>query len=119
MSEQLSCPACGNDVLTEFFEPSGVVFCPECGNLLRRNPEGLAPLGIQSTELASLFRERRRATDRSDRAIKNRVIDIIAERHGIDRKTARRRLENSELDSLEVVEVVMAIEEEFGIAAGH
>ena len=41
---------------------------------------------------------------------------MIAERKDINLKEARKQLDNSELESLDVVEIVMQVEEEFGIA---
>jgi hypothetical protein len=48
------CPICGNPAVLEFYEPSGVALCPQCGLVLRRLRGRLAPFAGLGTSLRSL-----------------------------------------------------------------
>jgi len=87
------CPSCGNAALPEFSQPAGVALCPRCGTLLRRSRGALVPVGL-STESVSNF--------------------VVTRMRGDD-KTRERIINDLGADSLDVVELMMALEEEFGV----
>ncbi|MBI3465069.1 MAG: acyl carrier protein [Planctomycetes bacterium] len=79
---RLCCPLCGNAALVEFYEPPGVALCVQCGLLLRRLRDRLAPLYGVAPDRINLYASLRN--------------DLGA-------------------DSLDQVELVMELEEEFDI----
>lgn len=100
------CPACGGTPLPELAEPPGLALCPRCGRLLRRSPLGLVVVGSTETEL--------------DR-VKERIRARVAEQLGPDAGAVllqKGLLDEAGADSLDVVELVMALEEELGIDLG-
>lgn len=112
------CPLCGNPTLPEFCEPSGIVLCVRCGAVLRHTKGALVPVG-RRTDLAEIVTRRLREPDSLQERIQDRVIELIAEKRGVSPDTLRAKISLSDylgIDSLDVVEVVLAIEEEFGPA---
>ena len=109
------CPVCGNTTLPEFSTPAGVALCPQCGSLLRRSARGMLPVGVSSETLVRAVASRVANGDRQ--RVEERVREAISKRLGVeaDALLTGRSLADLGADSLDVVEVVMALEEEFGI----
>ncbi|MBP87977.1 MAG: acyl carrier protein [Planctomycetaceae bacterium] len=82
------CPICGAEVRAEFAEPTGDAVCPKCGCLIWR-----------SAQLAHALRR------------------VLSEQLGVeqDQITNDTALANLRADSLDTVELVMELEEEFDI----
>jgi acyl carrier protein len=83
------CVLCGNDFLLEFSDPGNDATCPNCGHLISGSADLL-------DEFKSIF-ERRRG--------------VLG--HQID---SSREFSTMGIDSLDTVELVMQIEEEFGVS---
>ena len=104
-----TCPDCGNGTLPEFSAPPGMIVCPRCGSLLRRSAQGMVHVGVSSDALVravmSRIREQGLAGGFSEEDLRDRVsawLRTQAPSAGL------------ELDSLATVELIMALEEEFG-----
>ena len=86
------CPLCGASITIEFSEPPGDAACPKCGSLVWKSMElldGLRRIVADSIHVS--------ANDRSDQAVQD-FLEL--ELH---------------VDSLDVVELAMVFESEFGI----
>src|SRR5579885_2489359 len=95
------CPVCGGDVRIEPSVPFGDAPCPKCGTLL---------WFVGFTNETRLFFEYEAAEE-----IRERVIEVLAGHLGV----SRQQLESDpalleKMDSLDLVELVMELEEEFG-----
>lgn len=98
-----SCPLCGASVVVEPSILIGDATCPRCGHLL---------WFIQTADVTRVF-----DTERSI-ATRERFIDIVAEQLGVDRgKIANnpRLVNDADVDSLDMVEMIMEVEEESGL----
>jgi acyl carrier protein len=98
------CPVCHSRVCIEPSRPAGDAPCPNCGTLLWfvRTSEGMR------------FHE-----SREIEPIRDRVIDIICTNLGVNREQVTDVTSFQEglgMDSLDVVELVMELEEEFSLA---
>lgn len=96
-----SCPLCGADVVVEPSIVVGDATCPNCGQLL---------WFFQSPETLTLFEERRTGP------WKEKILDRFSIQLGVDREAILNQpnlLNQLAMDSLEIVELVMALEEEF------
>jgi acyl carrier protein len=116
-----SCPSCGNAPLPEFTEPTGLALCPRCGTLLQRTDRGLQPVGLSTEGLSRLVQARLRQTDSELVRIQERIRARVAEQLGVNPAAVPpqyRLVEELGADSLDVVELIMAVEEEFGIELG-
>jgi acyl carrier protein len=84
------CPICGSEWRIEPSQPQGDAPCPVCGHLVWFDPDG----------------------------VKQRVEEIVARNLGIraDGMSGRSSFEDAGADSLDVVEVIMELEEEFGVS---
>lgn len=109
------CPTCGNAALPEFSTPAGVALCPQCGSLLRRSDRGMVPVGVSSEMLVRAVASRVANGERQ--RVEEKVREAVAKRLGVeaDALAASRSLADLGGDSLDLVELVMALEEEFGI----
>ena len=117
-STQDDCPSCGNSPLPEFTEPSGLALCPRCGTLLRRTDRGLRPVGLSTEGLSRLVQARLRSTDSELIRIQEHIAARVAEKLGVDPTAVPpqyRFVEDLGADSLDVIELLMTVEEEFGI----
>jgi len=115
------CPSCGNAPLPEFTEPPGVALCPRCGSLLRRTDHGLHPIGLSTEGLSRLVQAKLRAADPELALIQERIRARVAEHLGVDPAAVPSQyqlVDELGADSLDVVELIMAVEEEFGIELG-
>ena len=127
MQEQLTrepahsqCPSCGNHPLPEFTEPQGLALCARCGLLLRRTDRGLEAVGLSTEGLSRLVHAKLRGIPDLER-IQERITARVAEHLGVDRSAVPpqyRLVDELGADSLDVVELVMAVEEDFGIELG-
>jgi len=117
-SQQSNCPRCGGGPLPEFTDPAGVAVCPQCGTMLRRTSTDLAPIGQASGSLRRLLEKSTRKSVLDDDQVREYLVKFVAERRGV---TVAEVLANQEWldfdhwDSLDVVEMVMAVEEEFDV----
>lgn len=97
------CPLCGGEICVEPTRPPGDAPCPNCGTLLwfYRDASG-----------ARFF-----PSDEVD-AIRERIISTICDNLGVKREAVRLDgpFHDIVVDSLDVVELVMELEEEFDIA---
>jgi acyl carrier protein len=96
------CPVCDADVCIDPSPLFGDATCPRCGSLLWF-------LNVESH--ARVFDRYRSNT------IRDRVIQIIAEQLGVDAAKINERtslVNDLDADSLDLVELVMELEEEFG-----
>lgn len=115
------CPSCGSAPLPEFTEPPGLALCPRCGTLLQRTDRGLHPVGLSTEGLSRLVQSRLREANPKLARIQERITARVAEHLGVDPSAVPpqyRLLDELGADSLDVVELVMAVEEEFGIDLG-
>jgi acyl carrier protein len=114
---QVRCPACGNRELPEFTAPPGVAICPQCGSLLRRSSEGMVPVGVSSEILVHAVLRRLREDGLLGQTTEEEIRQTIAARLGIEALSLPPGVPLADLgvDSLDVVELVMALEEEFGV----
>ena len=83
---------------------TGDATCPRCGQLL---------WFIQTEETTRLFDGQQSST------IRDRIVDIVANRLGVDGDKISNHhtvLRDFGVDSLDAVELVMELEEEFGLA---
>ena len=95
-----------------------MALCPHCGMLLRRTNRGLDPVGLSTEGLSRLVQARLRRSDRELVFIQERIAARVAEKLGVDPTAVPpqyRFVDDLGADSLDVVELVMAVEEEFGI----
>ena len=114
---QVRCPTCGNGVLPEFSAPPGLAVCPQCGAFLRRSSEGMVPVGVSSETLVRAVLSRLREDGLLGLTTEEQIRQAIATRLGKDVQLLPPGVPLADLgvDSLDVVELVMALEEEFGI----
>jgi acyl carrier protein len=115
---QVSCPSCGHAALPEFSQPAGVALCPRCGLLLRRSRDGLVPVGFSTEAVTNLVASRMLARAPDRERIESRIRDLVATHLGVNRadiEADTHFINDLGADSLDVVELVMAIEEEFGV----
>lgn len=113
-----TCPRCGNANVPELMEPSGLAFCPRCGSFLRRSAGRLVQVGVSTDALSELVRGRLSDQSVTLERIRQRIRARLAERLGVELSAVSLDQElGGRLvgDSLDIVELVMAIEEEFGI----
>jgi hypothetical protein len=97
------CPVCNADVSVDPSSIFGDAPCPVCGNLLWfvRSNTGRLLFERESTE-----------------SLREAVVRLIAEQLGVDPKrieSDRALLNNINADSLDIVELVMELEEEFDL----
>lgn len=95
------CRLCGNEVYLEFSNPGEDATCPHCGNLIVESPESMEALRLFAAWPEVLikfkfFLEQKLGTSWDS----------------IDPSSA---LQDLNLDSIEVVELVMLLEEEFDV----
>jgi acyl carrier protein len=115
------CPSCGSSPLPEFTEPRGMALCPRCGTLLRRTDHGLHAVGLSTEGLTRLVQAKLNGTDPDLVRIQERITARVAAQLGVDPSAVPpqyRWVDELGADSLDVVELVMAVEEEFGIELG-
>jgi acyl carrier protein len=96
------CPVCNKDVRIESSLPFGDAPCPNCGCLLWfvGMPEDRAVFEYAAAEL-----------------LRERTIELIAKNLGVRKEQVEANPSlATDLDSLDVVELVMDLEEEFGPA---
>lgn len=94
------CPVCGKHVSIDPSPLFGDAPCPNCGHLLW---------------FYRLGAEVRFRTPEASRRLRERVIEAIANRTGVSQEEVTGdpwHLQNLEMDSLDLVEIVMDIEEE-------
>mgnify|MGYP002814061243 FL=1 len=116
--QQARCPSCGNAALPEFSQPAGVALCPRCGALLRRSRGGLVPVGLSTEALSKLVVLRMRGNDVDRERVEDRIREVVAIRLGINKadvQAGAHFINDLGADSLDVVELVMHLEEEFGV----
>ena len=109
------CPSCGNHALPEFSAPPGIAVCPRCGALLRRSSQGMVSVGVSSEVLHSAVLARLRDAGLLQHSSEDHVRQVIAAKLAVDPQSMPAALADLGLDSLDIVELVMALEEEFGI----
>ena len=115
---QSRCPSCGNTALPEFSQPAGLALCPRCGMLVRRSRRELVPIGFSSESVSKLVVSRMRGDDILRERIEAKIRQVVAERLGIEEAAVRPQahlINDLGADSLDVVELLMAVEEEFGV----
>jgi acyl carrier protein len=86
--------------------------------LLRRTDRGLHPVGVSTEGLSRLVQARLRRPDPELVLIRERIAARVAEQLGVDPAAVPpqyRFVDDLGADSLDVVELLMAVEEEFGI----
>lgn len=95
-----SCPVCGSEVCVEPSIFFGDATCPKCGTLI---------WFLHSTTTTNCF-----ATDKT-KSIRDQVFAILSESSNVNAADwlLERCARSQELDSLELVEIVMEFEEEF------
>jgi acyl carrier protein len=98
------CPVCGADVCIEPSVPAGDAPCPNCGHLLWF-------LAIGATVR---FYDRGRISE-AKRHAAERIAQFLVERRKATAAAPRGAAEDLGLDSLDLVELVMELEEEFEI----
>ena len=111
------CPRCGHSPLLEFFAPEGVALCTTCSTLLRRASGKLVPFGPAAEGLTQWIREQ--AGPRSEVEVERALVRLVAERQGTSESAAREAFESGDLDSLDIVELVMSLEEEAESRSGQ
>jgi len=96
------CPVCGSVVRIEPSLPFGDALCPHCGHLL---------WFVALSDRTSLF------LPSEDAERRERVLELVVEKLGVKREllsaNASESLLNLGADSLDMVELVMALEDEF------
>jgi acyl carrier protein len=95
-----------------------MAMCLRCGALLRRTDRGLVAVGLSTEGLTRLVQARFRGGDPELARIRERITAKVAEKLGVDPSAVPpqyRFVDDLGADSLDVVELVMAVEEEFGI----
>jgi acyl carrier protein len=98
-----------------------MALCPRCGSLLRRTDRGLEAVGLSTEGLSRLVHAKLRGADPELHGIQERITARVAAHLGVDPSAVPpqyRLVDELGADSLDVVEVVMAIEEDFGIELG-
>ena len=104
--------------MPEFAEPSGVVLCPQCGNLLRRVANELVPLGQKVDAWADFLHQQMGDNQLTETEVRERVVAIVAEHFGVSKDEITldtNFIEDLNADSLDTVELVMEFEDEFGL----
>jgi acyl carrier protein len=112
------CPNCGHRLVAEFAQPQGMAICPRCAHIFRRSPDSLRPLGRTDPETVSRIERRGRTEPVLSPQARERIVERIAAKRGIPREKIRATLATLDdlgADSLDVVELIMAIEEEYGV----
>lgn len=94
------CPLCGKRVIIEPSRPFGDAPCPHCGHLLF----------FLNTE-----KEVRLVSEPKATSLRERVLAFVAEQLGVsrDQVTAESFANDVAADSLDTVELIMELEEEF------
>ena len=85
---------------------------------MRRTDQGLIPVGNSTDALSRFVRARMRRNDIALERIQERIRKRVAERLGVEESQVRldsHFVDDLGADSLDVVELVMAVEEEFGV----
>ncbi len=97
------CPVCNSDIRIEPSVPSGDAPCPNCGTLLWFIQ---VPSGIRYYKSESVA------------PIRQRVQQIVSEKLSLNEKTNSSSffLGDLQADSLDIVELVMALEEQFNVS---
>ena len=98
------CPVCGADIVIEPSLPSGDAPCPECGHLLWFLNVGGAVCFYGKGEISALRRR-----------VGELVVEFVARRAKARVAGPSDALDDLGLDSLDLVELVMELEEEFDI----
>jgi acyl carrier protein len=98
------CPLCGADIFIEPSLPSGDAPCPECGHLLWFLNVGGAVCFYGKGEISEL-----------QRRVGGLIIEFVGRRAKVRVAGPSDALDDLGLDSLDVVELVMELEEEFDI----
>lgn len=89
------CPICGASIVIEPSKPFGDAPCPACGSLL----------WFATIDHGQLFFD----------AVGSSLVELLAERFDVSPESIRgKRLDELDFGSLDVVEILMEIEEEFG-----
>src|SRR5262249_44889688 len=112
------CPSCGYSPLPEFTDPRGLALCLRCGALLRRTDRGLVAVGLSTAGLSRLVQARLRGEGPDVARIQERLRERVGEKLGVAPPAVPpqyRFADDLGADSLDVVELIMAVEEEFGI----
>jgi acyl carrier protein len=99
------CPLCGADVCVEPSQPAGDAPCPKCGHLLWFLNIGGSP---RFYDASTISETKRRAAE----ACAGRLIERLKVELGVRAGAS----DDLGLDSLDIVEMVMELEEEFGVA---
>jgi acyl carrier protein len=97
------CPICGTSICVEPSHPTGDAPCPNCGTLL----------WFFHTSAGMRFYESKAVAP-----IRDKVVQIICDNLGVNIEQVTSKtsfLEDVEADSLDVVELVMELEETFGV----
>jgi acyl carrier protein len=97
------CPICDTSICIEPSHPPGDAPCPNCGTLL----------WFFNTSAGIRFYEARAITP-----LRDKIVQAICERLGVNKEKVTPEasfLEDLEPDSLDDVELVMELEEEFGV----
>ncbi len=95
------CPVCGNSVCIEPSQPPGDAPCPTCGTLL----------WFFNTSAGIRFYE-----SKAIAPLRDRILRTVCETLGVDKEQVTSSvLEDLEADSLDIVELVMEFEDEFGV----
>jgi acyl carrier protein len=98
-----------------------LALCPRCGTLFQRTDRGLQPVGLSTEGLSRLVQSRLRRANPELARIQERITARVAERLGVDPSAVPpqyRLVDELGADSLDVVELIMAVEEEFDIELG-
>jgi acyl carrier protein len=97
------CPVCGTSICIEPSQPTGDATCPNCGTLL----------WFFDTSAGMRFYD-----SRTIAPLRDIIIQIFCERLGVNKDIVTPTLSLADdiaWDSLEIVELIMELEEEFGI----
>ena len=86
--------------------------------LVRRSSGALVPVGFSTETVGRLVRSRMRGDDIGRDRVEERIREVVAAKLGVNKDAVRpgaHFMSDLGADSLDVVELVMAIEEEFGV----
>jgi acyl carrier protein len=117
-AEVSKCPNCRYRLVAEFAHPSGLVICPRCAHMFQRSADALVPTGRADHDSVSRMRRSGRTDGPLSPQARERIVDVIAKKRGVPAEDIRASLESMTdlgADSLDVVELIMAIEEEYGV----